>query len=87
MTDLQKLLVVACLLNAAMYLTAVFVAGLVTNNPLAWKLAIISMGLASLSYIAQYHQFSAWYYQKAMGTLVAGSIIAAVLAGVALLIR
>lgn len=87
MTDLQKLLVVAILLNAALYLTGVFVAGLVTNNALAWKLAIVSAGFATLCYVAQYHQFSASYYQKAMGTLTAGSIVVAVIAGIALLVK
>lgn len=87
MTDLQKLLIVAALLNGALFLSAVFVAGLVTQNPLAWKLAIVAMGFAFLGYVAQYHQFSAWYFKSAMGTLTAGSVVVAVLAGGALLLK
>lgn len=87
MTPLQMLLIVAALLNAALYLVCVFVAGLVTQNPLAWKLAIVAMGFAFLGYVAQYHQFSAWYFKSAMGTLTAGSIVVAILAGGALLVK
>lgn len=87
MTELQKLLIIAALLNAGLYLVCVFIAGLATQNPLAWKLAIVSMGFAFLGYVAQYHQFSAWYFRNAMGTLTAGSIVVAVLAGVMLLVK
>lgn len=86
-TELQKLLIVAALVNGAMYLTAVFVAGLVTQNSLAWKLAIVAMGFAFLGYVAQYHQFTAWYFKSAMGTLTAGSVVVAVLACGALLLK
>lgn len=83
MTDLQKLLLVGVLLNAALYLVAVFTAGLITQNPIAWKAATAAMGFASLGYIAQYHQFSALYYEKGMAALSLASIMPGVVAGFA----
>jgi hypothetical protein len=41
------------LVNSALYLGSVFVAGIVTGNRLAWTLAIAAMGVTYLSYIVQ----------------------------------
>lgn len=38
------------LINAALYLAGVFVAGFLLNQPLAWHGAIYSAGLAALCY-------------------------------------
>lgn len=44
---------VGALLNSALYLLSVFVAGLVTAHPLAWKLAIVAFGVTFLSHVFQ----------------------------------
>lgn len=87
LTDLQRMLLLGILLNSALYLVAVFAAGIVTHNPVAWKIAIAAMGFASLGYVTQYHQFSEWYFAKAMGPLSWGSIVLGVAAGIALLVK
>lgn len=43
--------IVGALINSALYLLCVFVAGLVTGHPLAWKAAVTAMGLAYLGYV------------------------------------
>lgn len=43
----------AGVLNGALYLAAVFIAGLWVRNPVAWKLAIAAMGLTFLCYFVQ----------------------------------
>jgi hypothetical protein len=40
------------LLNSALYLVAVFAAGMATRNPAAWMLAIAAMGVTYLSHLA-----------------------------------
>lgn len=40
-------------INSALYLAGAFVAGLVVDNPLAWKLALAAIGVTYLSYLAQ----------------------------------
>ncbi len=54
MTDLQKGLVAAALLASALYLAGVFTAGLALRVDLAWKLALISMGVSFISYLSAY---------------------------------
>jgi hypothetical protein len=45
--------VAGALVNSALYLTGVFVAGLVTAHPDAWKGALAAAGLAFFSHVAQ----------------------------------
>lgn len=47
--------IVGALVNSAIYLLCVFVAGLVTGHPAAWKLALIAMGVTYLSHIISMH--------------------------------
>ena len=82
MTWTQIVLALGVYLNAALYLTMVFVAGLVTKNDLAWKLAAVSAGLCYFAYVIQIvfpeHRHFA-------NSVVATSIIAGIVAGGALL--
>lgn len=43
--------VIGAMLNSALYLSAVFIAGLTINNEVAWKLSIAAMGFTYLSYL------------------------------------
>jgi succinate dehydrogenase hydrophobic anchor subunit len=43
--------IIGALLNSALYLLCVFVAGIVTGHPIAWKLALIAMGVTYVSHI------------------------------------
>jgi hypothetical protein len=43
----------AILLNSALYLTGCFVAGMVLGVPLAWKAALVTVGISYLCYMAQ----------------------------------
>lgn len=84
MTDAQKALVAGAFLNSALYLTCAFVAGLMTGNPIAWRAALASMGLAFLCYVFQLMgERPFWRYAAAAA--VAASIGAGVWAGVTLL--
>lgn len=87
LTGLQKMIMLGALLNGALYLTACFTAGLVTQNPLAWKLAIACAGLCFISYTAQYLSALGPSYMAIAKTAVACSIVAGVGAGVALLLK
>jgi hypothetical protein len=40
--------IIGALINSALYLVCVFVAGLVTGHPWAWRLAIASIGVSFL---------------------------------------
>lgn len=51
--DERPYLYIAILINSALYLTGVFVAGLMLGNGWAWKLALLTAGLCYLSYMAQ----------------------------------
>lgn len=46
-------IMIGCLLNSALFLTCVFVTGLVTGHVVARDLAIAAMGVTYLSYMAQ----------------------------------
>lgn len=43
--------VVGALVNSALYLVCVFVAGIVTAHPIAWKLAVAAMGVTFFVYV------------------------------------
>ncbi len=54
LTDLQKLLGAAILLNGAVFSVLAFVAGVMTGNPMAWKMAIATVGWSWVCYAAEY---------------------------------
>lgn len=47
--DARPYLIVASIITSALYLAAVFTAGLTTDNRLAWSLAIATMGVCYLA--------------------------------------
>lgn len=53
MTADQRFLAIGIYINSALYLSGVFVAGLIVRNQLAWKLALVTAGLSYLSYTVQ----------------------------------
>ncbi len=46
-------IIIGLLLNSALALIGIFIAGFVTGTPLAWKMAIVSAGLIYFLYLAQ----------------------------------
>ncbi len=70
--------VAGALINSAIYLCCVFVAGIMTANPAAWKLALVTMGAAFFSHVAQIAKRKGGEY------LVAASWLFGAAAGVAL---
>lgn len=71
-------------LNSALYLAGCFVAGLATGNDVAWKLALVAMGLA---YVGYYVQVAYPGARVPALFAVSASIIAGVASGLALLWR
>lgn len=51
--EANRLLFIALILNSALYITGVFVAGLVTGHPFAWQLAIVTAALCYFSPFVQ----------------------------------
>jgi len=78
---------VGVMVNSALYLIAVFVAGILTAHVGAWRLAIVAFGITYLSYLLGYN--NALYRLRSIGVwqaIAAGlSIIVGLLAGLALL--
>lgn len=68
----QRLLSIAAILNSALVLTAIFVAGLHLGNALAWKLAVCTMALA---YIGPMVQLQFPTQRLLAAVLTGGSII------------
>ncbi len=52
----MNLYALGAMLNSALYLTAVVVAGLWTGHGWSWKLGIAAFGLTYLGYLAQFCQ-------------------------------
>lgn len=79
----MNLLIVAIIVNSALYIAMVFTAGLVTHNAVAYMIAIMTAGVCYLSYSAQV----IWPKQNFVSLVtVLASIVLGVLAGVSLLI-
>lgn len=49
--------IVGALINSALYIVMVFVAGLVTGHPLAWKYAVACAGIAFFSHVTAIIQY------------------------------
>lgn len=49
----NRLLALAAIINSALLLTGIFVAGLITGNGAAWKLSLYTMALCYLSPVVQ----------------------------------
>lgn len=79
--DERPYLYIAILINSALYLTGVFVAGLMLGNGWAWKLALLTAGLCYLSYMVQLIALHA--DGKAMVPLSLMLIIATIVVGAA----
>lgn len=52
--------VVGALINSALYLACVFIAGIVTAHPIAWKLALVAMGVTYLQHLTTLPDPSGW---------------------------
>lgn len=70
----------------ALYLTGVFVAGIVTVDPWAWKLALVSAGLAYLTQLADGAAQMAHMWTGIITTLLIVTVAASIAAGVMLLV-
>ena len=76
----QRLLVVGIYINSALYLIGVFVAGLVTDHPTAWRMALVTAGVCYFAYFAQ-----VWGKRHAATAATLVSVAAGIVAGLALL--
>jgi 4-hydroxybenzoate polyprenyltransferase len=77
--------IIGALINSALYLVCVFVAGLVTGHPWAWKLAIASIGVTFLAYSFQLHQQRMKAQPDAVVVLILFSWLLGAAAGILLL--
>jgi hypothetical protein len=83
MTEDQRLLVIGAYINSALYCAGVFVAGILLSHPLAWQLALATVGVTFLSYFAQ---LAAQYLQPwVLVAFVLITILLGIAAGVVLL--
>jgi hypothetical protein len=73
------------LLNSALFLMGVFVAGLVTAHPLAWKLALAAMAVTFLSHLVQLGEMNIQVLRLAAIALIVLSWLLAVAGAIALL--
>jgi uncharacterized protein (DUF486 family) len=79
----HRLLIIALLINSALYLTGAFIAGLMLGNRIAWLCALTSAGLC---YIGPMFQLAAPAQRTYALVIVVLSIVFGVAAGVALLV-
>lgn len=49
----MNLVLISGMINSALYLIGVFIAGIITHNPAAWKIALFTAALCYLSALAQ----------------------------------
>lgn len=76
--------VVGLLLNSALYLSGVFIAGLVTGNPWAWKMSLAAMGV---TYLCYWFQADTQLPPMAIRITVILSIVMGAAAGIGLLVK
>ena len=74
--------IVGALVNSALYLACVFIAGLVTAHQIAWKFALITMGV---TYLSHYAQLIPRVPRQVSVALVGISIVLGLAAGLSLL--
>lgn len=82
MQPFQSMLMAGVLLNSALYLTGVYVAGLLTGNAVAWKCALIGAGLCYICYVLQ---LSGNMHRLPIVVATVASIAFGIIAGLALL--
>ena len=68
-------------LNSALYLTGCFIAGIITNDHIAWKLALAATGITFIAYATALNG-----HDRTAGGASLASIALGVAAGVALLV-
>lgn len=81
--DERNFIIIGLLLNSALALAGIFVAGLVTDTPLAWKMAIVCAGLIYFLYLFQIE----YIHRYVVNTTQACAIVAGVIGFVALLVK
>lgn len=77
----RELVIIGLFLNSCLYITGVFVAGIIMRNGLAWKLSLLTAGLCYVSYALQLADIGKGY----SGAAVRLSVVVGVIAGLALL--
>jgi hypothetical protein len=77
---MMNVAVTGVLINSALYLSGCFAAGLVMNNPIAWKAALLTAGIAYIGYT-----FGQIEMERARMGFAIFSIITGLIAGVSLL--
>lgn len=76
---------IGALLNSALYLTAVFAAGLILGKPQAWQGALVAIGAAYLSHaLAFVTVYRPWVQPVQWGAVIV-SVVVGVAAGIALI--
>lgn len=83
MTPDQKFVAIGVYLNSALYFSGIFIAGLLTNNELVWKLALAGVGFTYLLYVGQVMNAPEWANKLTMGL----SLGAGAAAGIAVLLN
>lgn len=79
----RTLIIIGLLLNSALVLTGIFIAGLATSNQVAWTMAIASAGLIYFLYLFQLEGMP----RLLIGTTQAAAITAGALGFIALLVK
>lgn len=77
--------IVGALINSAIYLLCVFVAGIVTNHPAAWKFAVVAIGVTYLSHMISIHAGRSIVLRDIATATVVMSIALGAAAGILLL--
>lgn len=80
--DAAPYLLVAVIITSALYLSGVFIAGLVTDHRLAWLLALATMGICYLSAMVQ---LAAPTWRMSALLIVGASVVCGIWAGLELL--
>lgn len=84
-TRMVTLAFIGALLNGALYLTAVFAAGLILGKPQAWQGALVAMGATYLSYALAFCTVYQPWVLRAQWAAVILSVVVGVAAGIALI--
>jgi len=74
--------IIGALINSALYLACVFITGIVTAHPIAWKMALVAMGV---TYLSHYAQLVPHLPRQVSLALVGISIVLGLTAGLSLL--